>query len=239
MKLLEWQISVSLVCAVLGALLAIQIRTQSAIHNIVPTRRVEEMAMMLKDLEDEKKALIKENADLKDKLEDAARGRNLFKSISEEIRNIKVKAGFAAVKGPGIVIRLDDSAVKPEPGEDPNLFLIHEEDLLKISNELFAAGAEAVSINDQRMIATTGIDCAGTTILVNNKKLVPPYVIKAIGDEKILESSLLMRGKILETLKSWSIRVRVTKSAEVLVPPYRGTVAGKFAAPVPAKEDIK
>ena len=64
------------------------------------------------------------------------------------------------------------------------MYIIHDEDLLRVLNELCAAGAEAISINDQRIVATTEVRCAGPTVSVNNVRSAPPYVIKAIGNPK-------------------------------------------------------
>lgn len=236
MKLREWQISVSMVCAVLGALLAIQIRTQSAVHSVVRTRRVEDLALMVTNLEEEKEALISENGELKKKLEDAARGRNLFKSVTGEMENLKVKAGLVEVEGPGVTVKLEDSTIKPKQGEDPNLFLVHEDDLLKLSNELFAAGAEAVAINEQRLIATSEVKCAGPTISINNTRIGSPYIIKAIGEAKTLETSLLMRGYTVETLKSWGIRVSIARADIIRIPAYKGAIANVHALPVKGDE---
>ena len=95
-------------------------------------------------------------------------------------------AGLTSGTGQGLVITLDDSNLPRQPGEDPNLFLIHDEDLLKVINELFAAGAEDVSVNEQRNITNTEIRCVGPTIIINSVKLAPPFVIQAIGNPDIL-----------------------------------------------------
>ncbi len=84
-----------------------------------------------------------------------------------------------------------------QAGARSKLILIHDEDLLKLVNELKAAGAEAITVNEQRVVASTEIRCAGPTISVNNNRISPPYVIQAIGDPAGLESALKMRGVAL------------------------------------------
>ena len=91
--------------------------------------------------------------------------------------------------------------------DNTNLYIIHDEDILKVINELRAAGAEAISLNDQRLISTSEIRCAGPTISVNNTRVAAPFVIKAIGNAKSMEDAIKMRGGVAETLSVWGIQV--------------------------------
>ncbi len=101
-----------------------------------------------------------------------------------------MSAGLIAVEGPGIIVTIDDSKRVGKLGENPNLYLIHDDDILKVINELWAAGAEVMSINDQRIITNSEIRCAGPTLSVNNTRYAPPYEIKVIGNPHNLENSL-------------------------------------------------
>ena len=71
---------------------------------------------------------------------------------------------------------------------DPNLLLVHYDHLLFLVNELWVAGAEAVAVNGERVVAQTGFTCAGSLILAGTKKLAPPYVIHALGDPEALRA---------------------------------------------------
>ena len=101
-------------------------------------------------------------------------------------------------EGQGVTITIDDSKTKSKAGENPNLYLIHDDDLLKVINELKAAGAEAISINEQRLIATSEIRCAGPTLSVNNIRSAPPYEIKAIGEDVLLKSTIPSKFEKIE-----------------------------------------
>ena len=141
-------------------------------------------------------------------------------------------AGFTEVQGPGLLITLSDSTRVAQTGQDPNLFLIHDEDLLKLTNELKASGAEAIALNGHRLVASTEIRCAGPTISVNNTRISPPYVVEAIGDPAGLESALKMRGGIVETMQFWGIQVTMEKKDQLQLPAYVGSHTFKFAQPV-------
>jgi uncharacterized protein YlxW (UPF0749 family) len=110
---------------------------------------------------------------------------------------------------------------------------------LKVVNELKAAGAEALSINGQRIISTSEIRCAGPTVSVNNVRSAPPYVIQAIGNPQTLDASLKMRGGVVETLKFWGIQVQTAIEKNLVIPGYNGTFAFDYAKPVEEGKEKK
>lgn len=103
----------------------------------------------------------------------------------EELKKNNMIIGLTDVKGEGVtVIMKDNNTVTAESiseYDDISLYLVHEEDIRSIVNELENAGAEAISINDQRVISTTSITCEGNVISVNGQKVSSPFTIKAIG----------------------------------------------------------
>lgn len=215
---------VTAVCMVLGLMLAAQFRTTQELKASLPYQRIEDLSARLSQAEKERDALRKEVQRLKDDT-----GAEV---LVKDLQQLKMNAGVLPVSGPGVIVSLDDSKKSSKPGENPNLYLIHDDDLLKVINELRAAGAEAIAINEQRLIATSEIRCAGPTVSVNNSRFSPPYVIRAIGDPKSLEASLKMRGGVIETLKFWGIQVSVTPEETVLVPAYKGAFRYDYAKPV-------
>ncbi|QJW46492.1 DUF881 domain-containing protein [bacterium BFN5] len=220
----QGQAAIALVCVVLGIMLAVQFRTTQDIRSTVPFQRIEDLSQRLSQTEKERDALLNEVHTL--------RQASSVIGGSKESELIKIGAGVVALQGPGVVVTIDDSKRPSKPGENPNLYLIHDDDILKVINELWAAGAEAISINDQRLIASSEIRCAGPTLSVNNTRYSPPYDIRAIGDPQTLENALKMRGGVVETLQFWGIQVNIKNSEEVLVPAYKGTFRFEFAKPV-------
>lgn len=232
---------IATVCFILGMMLVAQFRSVQ-INGAAATslQRIQELSTELKNVIDERELLKKEVVDLRGRLTEyensASKASGLTDAMKKELEKARMTAGLLAGTGPGVVIILDDSNIPKQTGEDPNLFLIHDEDLLKVVNELFAAGAEAVSINGQRMIASSEIRCVGPTIIVNSVRLAPPFVVQAIGDPDTLESSMRMRGGVIESLQVFGIQVSIKKQDNIDMPAYNGPIQFKYFQPVKAGE---
>lgn len=100
-------------------------------------------------------------------------------------------AGLVPVVGPGVRVILTDAPNDVRPaGVDDDALVVHQQDIQAVVNALWAGGAEAMTIQGQRVIATTGIKCVGNTVVLHGIPYAPPYVIEAIGDQDALENSL-------------------------------------------------
>jgi uncharacterized protein YlxW (UPF0749 family) len=99
-------------------------------------------------------------------------------------------AGRAPLEGPGLVVTLDDSPERRSPTGDPNDLIVHERDIQAVVNALWAAGAEAVGINGERLSSTSAVRCAGNTLLLHGALHSPPYRIAAIGDADAMAADL-------------------------------------------------
>ena len=219
--------SIALVCVLLGFMIAVQCKTTSSRDASVSLQRVEDLSARLAETEKER-----------DQLKDALRAAQQDGGAAGD-ETVRMRAGLTALTGPGVIVRLDDSSVKAKKGEDPNLYLIHDDDLLKVINELRAAGAEAISINGQRLVGTSEIRCAGPTLSVNNVRSAPPFEVRAIGDQTSLSQALKMRGGVAETLKVWGIQLAIASSDDVYIPPYEGALSYTYAHETEKKEAAK
>ena len=161
-------ISVGLVCVVLGFMIALQFRITLDQKASLPYQRLEELASRLIDTERERDLLQEKVA----QLESHAQGSGTGDLKATEL--VRQRAGLVAMEGPGVVVTIDDSKIKSKAGDNQNLYIIHDDDLLRVINELRAAGAEVISINGQRLIATSEIRCAGPTLAVNKVRSAPP-----------------------------------------------------------------
>ncbi|WP_346354576.1 DUF881 domain-containing protein [Azotosporobacter soli] len=225
----QGQAAIALVCMVLGFMLAVQFRTTQDIRSSVPYQRIEDLSQRLSQTEKERDSLLKQVNEL--------RKASVPETAVKEAEMLKMGAGVLPVEGKGVIITIDDSKRVSKPGENPNLYLIHDDDILKVINELWASGAEAASINEQRLIATSEIRCAGPTLSVNNTRYSPPYEIRAIGEPQTLETALKMRGGVIETLQFWGIQVSVKQQELIKIPGYKGPFRFEHAKAV--KEEAK
>ena len=145
------------------------------------------------------------------------------------LERAEILAGLVKVKGQGVVITLADSTDTNIPVEAG---LVHDTDLMAIVNELRAAGAEAISVNGQRIISTTAIRCVGPTIQINEVKVASPFHIKAIGDAKYLESALNIKNGIVDNFKVYGINVEVKTDNNITIDKYDNTLTLKYASEV-------
>lgn len=151
-------------------------------------------------------------------------------------------AGLTPVQGPGLIVALRDSKMHltgpPSalgiPGA-PNL--IHDTDINQTVNELKAAGAEAIAVNNQRLVGMSPIRTAGPVIYVNNTPQAPPYVIKAIGDPVILETAMNLPNGVADGLRRMDpAMISMKPSPSLTLPAYNGTGQPRYAHPVASTE---
>ncbi len=174
-----------------------------------------------KELENAEKQLEKER-------ESSTKNDGNLKSKEQEITTANKIIGLSEVKGPGVVITLTDSKKDISSSLNPSEMIVHDLDILSVINELKNAGAEAISINDQRLTPRSGIICGGNIIDINGEKVGAPFVIKAIGLPEQL-SALNRPGGYLELLKGYSIGVKLEKSNNITIPKYTGTITYEYA----------
>ena len=238
LRLSRWQILLAAALAVGGFVAVTQVRTEQAIrqHLRVPSTRLAELAILLQKQERNREALEAELGGLRTQLaalsREAAAGQSSLALMNHELRTLRTQAGFVALEGPGVVIELRDSPRPIQPGDDPNKTILHYTDIHAVMNDLWAVGAEAIALNGERIMTRTGINCVGTTILCNTKRIAPPYTITAIGDPTGLLNYLSRPGSPVEILRAFEFPVRMQAVQRVTVPAYRGVSRFSIARPV-------
>lgn len=143
----------------------------------------------------------------------------------EELKKINTYLGLTDVKGEGIIITLRDNT-NSILGLAADL--VHDSDLRSIVNELKNNGAEAISINGQRIVPSTAITCAGTVIQVNNEIVGSPFVIKVIGDQNMINNITRPGGFIYSLVEDYGINVKTEKSDEIKIDKYNGVLTNKY-----------
>ncbi len=150
----------------------------------------------------------------------------------EELKNNNIILGLTDVTGPGIEIVLKDnnnisSELLSTQILDMNKLVVHNSDLIAIVNILKHANAEAISINEQRIVNST--DFAYTSFIrINSKRIVSPYVIKVIGNPDYLKSALLGSGGYKEELEALGHEVNIETPRKVEIPKYSGEMSTKY-----------
>lgn len=142
--------------------------------------------------------------------------------LTKELEQVQSLLGKTDVEGEGIEITINEAP-------DSDFTVIKASNLLSIVNDLKFAGAEAISINEERILPMTDIvDISETFIKINGQRVLAPYVIKAVGNKAHLESALLGNGGYAEQLRSIGHDVKITQMDKVLVKKYNGEINYKY-----------
>lgn len=236
------ELAVMAVCVVVGFLLAAQLRgvQLAGAADATNASRLETLQSLYNDVVEERDGLTEQVGQLQSELElyrqQAASGDEGSEALKTELEQMEITAGLTDVEGPGVTVVLEDSTQANVTGDEAD-YLIHDNDILSVINELRSAGAEAISLNGERILATSEVRCTGAVVTVNGRRYAAPYVIFAIGDPDTLYSALTMRNGAVDILSQWGITVRVTASDQLLIPAYSGTVDYQYAKPVAPDED--
>lgn len=149
-------------------------------------------------------------------------------TLEKELENLELALGKTDVEGEGSIITLSEKT-ESELGEDEEIISIRAEDLIYIVNYLKDAGAEAISINDERIVNTTDIADVGDSIKINSKYLrTNTFVIKAIGNSSYLESSIFGKGGYVEQLNTTGIKAEIERTNKVQISKYNGDFEIKY-----------
>ncbi len=231
-----WHLVMTLTLVVLGFLIATQVRANRVLSTQVqvPTRNVYAMATLLREERQARQALEEQVTQLRQQFEDYERavsqGRSVAESMTKEVETLRIALGLKAMQGAGVTVRLDDPQVQVRGG--PPVVVTYQ-DVVSVINELWAAGAEAIAINGQRIMATTGFSQVSGTVVVNLQRLSQPFVIVAIGDPATLESALNIRGGMVEGLRALGLRIAITRQDRLLVPASKASITFEYAQPTP------
>ncbi|MBP3708475.1 MAG: DUF881 domain-containing protein [Clostridia bacterium] len=139
-------------------------------------------------------------------------------NIQKNIEKYKEILGMTDVNGQGVVVSVADNNENFQnsfSSINTSNYLVHDGNLVAIVNELKAAGAEAISINDKRITNFTAITCAGNVIQVNGEKVGSPFIVKAIGPKDLLYGELTKNGGTLYKLKKYGVITEINKSDNI------------------------
>ena len=219
-------ISIGIPLFFLSIMLVAQMKTISKSDEIIKGKRetelAEELLTLQRNYDDLKKNYDNSQKIVNEYKTNSATNDELIASMQRDIKNLNTIAGTTALKGEGIIITMSDGEVKD--GASRTDALVHDSDILTVVNELKAAGAEAISVNGQRIISTSAIRCVGPVIQVNYKKVASPFEIKAIGNAQYLESAMTIKNGVVDLIKEYGEKITISREKEITIPKYDGTI---------------
>ena len=229
-------ITLGIVCFVLTIAIFVQIKTtnnsNSTVAQTMEENDLRDQVLRMKEKYDNIYAEL-QNATkkLEQVRENATKDDSEAKAKQEELRLNNMLLCQSDMTGEGVIITLKDGTTNNSDilsSLTATDVIVHNSDLLQIVNDLKNAGAEAISINGERIVQTSSITCEGIIIKINNKKLGSPYVIKAIGSAATLETSLSIPNGYLDIMKNDGVIVDIKKSDGLTVEKYDGVITTKY-----------
>jgi uncharacterized protein YlxW (UPF0749 family) len=218
----------------LGLLISIQLRTVNMqTGGYTTSQRGQQLASQLNKLNEKENALKQELKTLEDKLNEYKSSESnsdvALKTINEDIKRYEELSGYTDVSGQGIDMKI----IGVGSDQDASMLIYNYELLLSVVNKLNAAQADAISINEQRIVANTAIELSGDKLLINDTPISPPFVVKAIGNADTLESALKLKyGVIWEIENYYNAKVDIEKKENIKIPRYSKQIKYKYANPV-------
>lgn len=218
----------SLVCLVLGFILAYSYSLSSSKKSsgeVITSKYFEQEERYRdelirqqernKELENE---LVMRQQEVRDVEMSLSGSEEQYQSLIKEAEDLRLLLGVIPSTGGGVKVQLEDAEYNPS-SVNPNDYIVHESHVFQVLNELKISGAEALSINGQRIHANSYIKCNGPVITVDGKNFPAPFVIEAIGDSSVLGSSLQLTGGVLDKLVNDNIVVTIEQKSKIQMPP--------------------
>lgn len=236
----SWQLTLGAALLGLGFLIAAQLASEGPRVRYTTQERspLVETATELQRQQDDLKARILELRGQIGAIEGAGQGSAATVSqLNEQIRDARMAAGLVPLRGTGIVLQLEDSLQPVAEGDSEDDYLVTARDLRVAIDELWLAGAEAVSVNGERLTATSSIVDIGSSILVNSAYLAPPYQITALGPADLYDRLSTAPGFIdfvRARAETYGLRLSFAEPPHVDVPAFAGTVSLRYSRPVPS-----
>lgn len=230
-------ITLGIMCFILTVSIFVQIKTikntNSTISQSLKENELRDEVLRWKEKYDVAyEQLTQSGKDLEQIRKQATQNDKTSLAKQNEIIQNNMLLGTYNVQGPGIEITLTDNntGISKDGMEviDLSKLVVHYDDLLEVINALNNAGAEAISINGQRIVQTTAITCEGNVIKINGQRVSSPFTIKAIGSPGLLYGSVSMIGGYLYWMEYEGVLVDIKQSENVNIEKYNGVINYKY-----------
>jgi uncharacterized protein YlxW (UPF0749 family) len=233
----SWQVTLGAALLGLGFLIAAQLAAEGPRVRYTTQERspLVETATQLQRRQDDLKKRILQLREQIQLTEQAGEGSAVLVSqLNDQLQDARIAAGLIPLTGTGIVLQLEDSVEPVAPGADQADYLVGARDLRSVVEELWAAGAEAIAVNGERITPTTAIIDVGPSILVNAAYLAAPYQVTALGPDDLyprLGASPGFVDLIRTRAQGFGIQVGIAEPEAVDIPAFAGTVTLRYARP--------
>jgi len=237
----QWAVSIAVALVVVGFVAAAQWNS-SAPRQQFTTSAQQVLARQVVDLQREEASLTErlgaQEAKVREFQAQSAGSQTTLDSLNRQLKAARLAAGLTRVQGPGVIVEIADSKRIVPQGENPANFIVLVDDLRDLVAALWASGAEAISINGERLVATSSIYGVGSSVLVNTAFLSPPFRIEAIGPGGILDrftNDPAFIGRVKQRIDAFGLEFATAGAAALDLQPFVGSTRLRWATPVGAQ----
>lgn len=231
MKVKGKHVIFSLVFLVLGYMMAFsyhlaQVENENSEMTGKQWERDLELRNQLVELEEKNRALQKELYENQENVleieKELSKEAQVYFNLAEDAEKFRMYLGKVKVQGEGVEVTLADGDYNPAE-DNINSYIVHEQHVFSVINELYISGATAISVNGQRLSSNSYILCNGPVIEIDGYQHPAPFVITAIGDADVLSSALNLTGGVKDTLVNENIQFTLEKKDEIIMEPLLGS----------------
>jgi uncharacterized protein YlxW (UPF0749 family) len=232
-----WILSMAVALGILGFVAAAQWNSEVQ-RTSYTTSAQQTLAGQALALEEEQELLLAQlaavEAELAEIQQESEGSETALAEVNDALAATRLAGGLTEVSGPGLVIEIADSRRVLQVGENPANYIVLADDLRDLVAALWSSGAEAISINGERLVATTSIYGVGSSVLVNTAFLSPPFRIEAIGPGELearFRSDPAYLGRVAQRIEAYDLEFATASSLELRLPAFIGSTGLRWAVP--------
>jgi len=233
-----WALSIGLALGVIGFAAAAQWKSSVARQEYTSSAQ-QVLAAQVVGLEQEQKTLRDELADGERQVQTfqsaSAGSQTTLAELNQQLAAARLAAGLTKVTGPGVIIEIADSKRPVPAGDNPANYIVLVDDLHDIVTALWASGAEAITINGERLVSTSSIYGVGSSILVNTAFLSPTFRVEAIGPDGLLDRFLAnpayLSSRVTHRIDAFGLEFATQQAGSLTLPAFLGNTRFRWAVP--------
>ena len=233
----SWVVSMAAALAIVGFAAAAQWNSFLERHAFT-TSAQQALSAQVVQLEAEQESLLSQLAAAQAELQrlqaEDAGSQTALAEVNRRLADTRLAAGLSRIHGPGVRVEIADSLRNVPAGENPASYIVQPDDLRDLVAALWASGAEGISINGERLVATSSIYGVGASVLVNTAFLSPPFEVAAVGPpdlEQAMETNPAYLGRVARRIDIFGLQFRISSEADIELPAFIGNTLLRWAVP--------